>query len=129
MQGGEDLPQGDAPSVTVARAGLDREPAALEPRLALSAALRDQGCYAAAVQVLEEGAGLHGANEEFQARLRTARSNVNEQQYIEGLGRAEEAAGCRGTRCVAPALRLTACDNALRSGRTIRKLAHKAMRF
>ena len=98
-----------------ARAALDREPEALEPRLALSAALRDQGCYAAAVQVLEEGEALHGRNEEFQARLRTARSNVSEQQYIEGLGRAEEAAKAQRNllRC-AQLSDLTACDEALK---------------
>ena len=108
-------PQGDAPTIVVARAGLDREPEALEPRLALAAALRDQGCYAAAVQVLEEGAGLHAANEEFQARLRTARSNVTEQQYIEGLGQAEEAAKAQRNllRC-AQLSDLAACDDALK---------------
>jgi tetratricopeptide (TPR) repeat protein len=108
-------PKGEAPPVRAARAALDREPDALEPRLALSAALRNQGCYAAAVQVLEEGEGLHGGNEEFQARLRTARSNVSEQQYIEGLGRAEEAAKAQRNllRC-AQLFDLTACDEALK---------------
>jgi hypothetical protein len=108
-------PQGTAAPVRAARAELEREPEALESRLALSAALRDQGCYAAAVQVLEEGEALHGDNEEFQARLRTARSNVNEQQYIEGLGRAEEAAKSQRNllRC-AQLSDLAACDEALK---------------
>ncbi|MGH8242628.1 MAG: hypothetical protein ACRETY_04685, partial [Steroidobacteraceae bacterium] len=108
-------PQADAPPVRAARDALEREPEALEPRLALSAALRDAGCYAAAVQMLEEGEGLHGGNAEFQARLRTARSNVTEQQYIEGLGRAEEAAKAQRNllRC-AQLSDLEACDDALK---------------
>ena len=65
--------------------------------------------------MLEEGKALHGSNEEFQARLRTARSNVSEQQYIEGLGRAEEAAKAQRSmlRC-AQLSDLTACDEALK---------------
>jgi tetratricopeptide (TPR) repeat protein len=108
-------PKSEAPSIGAARAALDREPEALEPRLALAAALRDQGCYAAAVHVLEEGEALHGRNEEYQARLRTARSNVSEQQYIEGLGRAEEAAKAQRNllRCTQLS-DLTACDEALK---------------
>jgi tetratricopeptide (TPR) repeat protein len=108
-------PKADAPPVRSARAALEQEPEALEPRLALSAALRDQGCYAAAVQVLEEGEEMHGGNEEFQARLRTARSNVSEQQYIEGLGRAEEAAKAQRNllRCTQLS-DLAACDEALK---------------
>jgi tetratricopeptide (TPR) repeat protein len=107
--------QGNSPSVSAARVALDREPAALEPRLALSAALRDQGCYVAAVHVLEEGEEWHGRNEEFQARLRTARSNVSEQQYIEGLGRAEESARAQRNvlRC-AQLADLAACDEVLK---------------
>ena len=107
--------QGSSPSVSAARVALDREPAALEPRLALSAALRDQGCYAASVHVLEEGEEWHSRNEEFQARLRTARSNVNEQQYIEGLGRAEESAKAQRNllRC-AQLADLAACDEVLK---------------
>jgi tetratricopeptide (TPR) repeat protein len=108
--------QGNSPSVSAARVALDRKPEALEPRLALSAALRDQGCYAAAVHVLEEGEEWHGRNEEFQARLRTARSNVSEQQYIEGLGRAEESAKVQRNllRC-AQLADLAACDEVLKS--------------
>ena len=58
---------------------------------------------------------MHGPNEEFQARLRMARSNVSEQQYIEGLGRAEEAAKVQRNqlRC-AQLSDLTACDDALK---------------
>ena len=65
--------------------------------------------------MLEEGKALHGSNEEFQARLRTARSNVSEQHYIEGLGRAEEAAKAQRSllRC-AQLSDLTACDEALK---------------
>jgi tetratricopeptide (TPR) repeat protein len=108
-------PQANAPPVLSARDAVAREPQALNALLALSAALRDQGCYAAAVQVLEEGEELHGRNEEFQARLRTARSNVSEQQYIEGLGRAEEAAKAQRNllRC-AQLSDLAACDEALK---------------
>ena len=67
------------------------------------------------MHVLEEGEALHGRNEEFQARLRTARSNVSEQQYIEGLGRAEEAAKAQRNllRC-AQLSDLAACDEALK---------------
>jgi tetratricopeptide (TPR) repeat protein len=108
-------PPGDTPTVREARAALNREPEALEPLLALSSALRDEGCYEAAVHVLEEGEAMHGRDEEFQARLRTARSNVSEQHYIEGLGRAEEAARAQRNllRC-AQLSDLAACEEALK---------------
>jgi tetratricopeptide (TPR) repeat protein len=109
-------PQADSPTVHAARAKLAASPEELEPRLALSAALRDHGCYAEAVRVLEEGGQWHGRDDEFQARLRTARSNVSEQQYIEGLGRAEEAAKLQRNLLRCGQLGdLAACDEALKS--------------
>jgi tetratricopeptide (TPR) repeat protein len=109
-------PQGNSPPVAEARAALDREPDALEPLLALETALTAQGCYGAAVQLLEAAEAEHGRNTEFQARLRTARSFVSEQQYIEGLGRAEEAARAQRNRLRCAQLSdLEACEEALKA--------------
>ncbi|HEV7717261.1 MAG TPA: hypothetical protein VGO53_16805 [Steroidobacteraceae bacterium] len=108
-------PGSKSPALDAARVALDRNEAALEPRLKFADALLATGCYGDAVHVLEEGEMIHPRNGGIQSRLRDARSMLSEQRYFDGLGRAEEAAKdqrnalrCRKLGDIA------ACDEALR---------------
>lgn len=75
-----------------ARAALERDPASLPTRLQLADTYIEKGCFDDAAHVLEQGEALHPRNRELQSRLRTTRSMLSEQQYFEGLDRAEQAA-------------------------------------
>jgi tetratricopeptide (TPR) repeat protein len=102
------------PAVSEPNLALERNPSSLDTRYQLAAALIDQRCYDAAVHVLEAGEALHPRNAELQAKLRHARSLISEQQYFEGLERAEVAARVSRNllRCTKLA-ELNACDEAL----------------
>jgi tetratricopeptide (TPR) repeat protein len=103
-------------SVSDAKAGLERDPSLLEPRLRFADALIDQGCYKEAVPVLETGQALFPRSSELQSRLRAARSMLSEEHFFEGLGNAQEAAKLQRNllRCTKVA-DVGACDEALRS--------------
>jgi len=103
------------PAIVAARASLTRTPNSLDTRFQLADALIEANCYEAAVHALEEGQALHPGSTSLQARLRTARSLVNEQGYFAGLEQAEVAA--RVSRNLLRCSRLgdlTACDEALK---------------
>jgi tetratricopeptide (TPR) repeat protein len=102
-------------AVTQAAATLERDPDELGPRLRLSDALVDQGCYQEAVAVLEAGQQSHPRNGQLAAKLRDVRSLVTEQTYIEGLTQAAEAAKFQRNqlRCTRLA-DVAACDDALK---------------
>jgi tetratricopeptide (TPR) repeat protein len=110
-------------SVSDAKAGLERAPSLLEPRLRFADALIDQGCYKEAVPVLETGQALFPRSSELQSRLRAARSMLSEEHFFEGLGNAQEAAKLQRNllRCT-KAADVSACDEALRSNPGDRQL-------
>jgi tetratricopeptide (TPR) repeat protein len=94
---------------------MEREQAALEPRLSFTDALLAQGCYAEAVHVLEEGEGFHPRNGAIQSHLRDARSMLSEQRYFAGLDRAAESAKNERNLLRCRQLGdLAACDDALK---------------
>lgn len=103
-----------APELNDARARLERDPTALTARFRLSDALIEEGCFQEAVRVLEAGQDAHAHSAELQTRLRNARSMLNEQQYFDRLGHAEEAAKMQRNvlRCTKLG-DLEACDSAL----------------
>lgn len=75
-----------------AKAGFERNPNTLDARLKLADLLIEDGCFDDALHLLEEGEALYPRSNELQTRLRTTRSMLSEQQYFEGLERAEQAA-------------------------------------
>jgi Flp pilus assembly protein TadD len=79
-------------AVNAAQATLERDPAVLNARLKLADALIEAECYSDAVRVLEAGEALHPDNPTLEARVRSARSMISEQNYIESVTRAEESA-------------------------------------
>ena len=79
-------------ATVAASKALEASPRDLNVRITLSDALIADSCYEAAVRVLEEGETIHGRNSELQSQLREARSMLREQDYFEGLNRAEESA-------------------------------------
>jgi tetratricopeptide (TPR) repeat protein len=102
------------PAIVSARESLQRTPDALKVRFGLADLLSDAGCYEEAVHVLEDGASIHGRNEELQRRLRTARSFISERQFFQGLDKAELEA--KLSRHVLRCTRfgdVEACDQAL----------------
>jgi len=109
-------PSAQPKAVTDAQAALDRAPDQLSPRLRLADALIDQGCYQEAVAVLDAGRSTHPRSSELLGKLRDARSMVSEENYIRGLGEAEERAKLQRNllRCSQLA-DLAACDDALRA--------------
>jgi tetratricopeptide (TPR) repeat protein len=108
-------PGSRSPVLDAARVALDKDEAALEPRLKLADALLAAGCYGDAVHVLEEGETTHPRNGGIQSRLRDARSMLSEQRYFDGLGRAEEAAKDQRNLLRCRKLNdISACDEALR---------------
>jgi tetratricopeptide (TPR) repeat protein len=74
------------------KANFERSPNTLDTRLKLADLLIADGCFDDALHLLEEGEALHPRSNELQTRLRTTRSMLSEQQYFEGLERAEQAA-------------------------------------
>jgi tetratricopeptide (TPR) repeat protein len=102
------------PAVVEPNLALEKNPSSLDTRFRLASALIDQRCYDAAVHVLEAGEELHPRNTELQAKLRHARSLISEQQYFEGLDRAELAARISRNLLRCNKLGdLSACDEAL----------------
>lgn len=109
-------PGAHSPSLDEARAVLEKNERALEPRLKLADALLAQACYAHAVHVLEDGEAFHPRNGGIQSRLRDARSMLSEQRYFDGLDRAAEAAKIERNLLRCRQLGdLTACDDALKA--------------
>lgn len=102
------------PAVAAAKDTLDKNPAVLESWFSLADAWSGQGCFADAVHVLEDGAEANPRNQELQTRLRYARSLVSEQNYFDGLDKAEKAAEVRRNlfRCTKLS-DLKACDDGL----------------
>lgn len=105
-----------SPELDAARARLEQDEGALDPRLKFADALLAQACYWDAVHVLEEGETLHPRSGAIQSRLRDARSMLSEQRYFDGLGRAEEAAKIQRNLLRCRKLGdVSACDEALRA--------------
>jgi tetratricopeptide (TPR) repeat protein len=102
--------------VSDARAALAGSPNDLAAQLALIDALIDQGCYRQAVPVLETSLAQRPRSSELQSRMRAVRSMLNEEQFFEGLGTAQETAKFQHDlmRC-AKFFDVNACDDALRS--------------
>ena len=103
-----------APAVGAAQSELERDPSVLASRFKLADALTQRECYAEAVRVLEAGEALHPDNPTLEARVRSARSMISEQNYIESVTRAEE--GARLQRNLLRCRKLgdvEACDEAL----------------
>jgi tetratricopeptide (TPR) repeat protein len=102
--------------VADAWAALKRNPDELEAQLKVADALIDQGCYKEALPVLEAGVAQRPRSSELQSRLRAVRSMLNEENFFEGLGNAQEIATFQHSllRCTQLA-DLSACDDALRS--------------
>jgi tetratricopeptide (TPR) repeat protein len=97
-----------------AKSLLEQDPASVDARLKLADALRDRGCYADSVKILEAGVQLNPRSRALQERLRSARSTLSEQGYFEGLGHAEEAAKAqRNTIRCRELGDVAACDQAL----------------
>jgi hypothetical protein len=96
-------------------AALTRDPTQLESRLKLADELMDQGCFDAAVSVLEAGQASHPRSADLARKLREVRSMVSEQRYIEGLSQAAAGAKARRNlfRCTKLA-DLDACNEALK---------------
>jgi tetratricopeptide (TPR) repeat protein len=104
------------PSVTEARAALEREQNELAPRLRLADALVDQGCYEDAVAVLEAGRAMHPHSRELSGKLRDVRSMITEQTYIRGITEAADAAKLQHDQLRCRKLGdLDACNEALKS--------------
>jgi tetratricopeptide (TPR) repeat protein len=101
-------------SYAQAKAAFERTPNVLDARLQLADLLIADGCFDDALHLLEEGEALHPRSNEVQARLRTTRSMLSEQQYFEGLERAEQAAKLSRVllRCNKLA-DIAACDEAI----------------
>ena len=102
--------------VTDARAALTANPNDLATQLAVIDAFIDQGCYKEAVPVLESGLAQRPHSAELQSRMRAVRSMLNEEQFFEGLGTAQETAKLQHNvmRCT-KFFDVNACDDALRS--------------
>ena len=102
--------------VSDARAALSGNPNDLAAQLAVIDALIDQGCYKEAVPVLENGISQRPHSSELQSRMRAVRSMLNEEQFFEGLGNAQETAKLQHNlmRCT-KFFDVNACDDALRS--------------
>jgi hypothetical protein len=103
-------------AVSAARAALSANPGDLAAQLGVIDALIDQGCYAEAVPVLEKGLAQHPHSGELQSRMRAVHSMLNEEQFFEGLGTAQETAKLQHDvmRC-SKFFDVNACDDALRS--------------
>ncbi len=88
----------------------------LAAQLAVIDALIDSGCYKQAVPVLETGLSQRPHSGELQSRMRAVRSMLNEEQFFEGLGTAQETAKLQHDvmRCT-KFFDVNACDDALRS--------------
>lgn len=102
--------------VSDARAALSGNPKDLAAQLAVIDALIDTGCYNEAVPVLESGLAQRPHSSELQSRMRAVRSMLNEEQFFEGLGTAQETAKLKHDvmRCT-KFFDVNACDDALRS--------------
>lgn len=85
-------PSAQKPAVIEAKAKLERDRDLLDIRLRLADTFIEDGCFDDALHLLEEGESLHPRSNEIQTRLRTTRTMLSEQQYFEGLERAEQAA-------------------------------------
>ena len=103
-------------AVSDARAALNGNPNDLAAQLAVIDALIDQGCYREAVPILENGISQRPHSSELQSRMRAVRSMLNEEQFFEGLGTAQETAKLQHDlmRCT-KFFDVNACDDALRS--------------
>jgi len=99
-----------------ARAALAASPNDLAAQLALIDALIDQGCYRQAVPVLDASLSQRPHSSELQSRMRAVRSMLNEEQFFEGWGTAQETAKLQHDvmRC-GKFFDINACDDALRS--------------
>jgi tetratricopeptide (TPR) repeat protein len=103
------------PSVVAAKQALEATPSSLAARFKLADSLIEANCYDQAVHTLEDGEAMHPRNSELQAKLRTTRSFVNEQDYFEGKEQAELAA--KASRNLLRCTKLddvNACDEALK---------------
>ena len=78
-------------------------------------ALIDGGCYKQAVPVLETGLSQRPHSGELQSRMRAVRSMLNEEQFFEGLGTAQETAKLQHDvmRCTKFFDAADTCDDAL----------------
>jgi tetratricopeptide (TPR) repeat protein len=102
-------------AVTAARAALASTPTNMATRFKLADALIDANCYDEAVHTLEDGESIHPRNAELQAKLRTTRSMVSEQDYFAGKEEAELAAKVSRNLLRCNKLGdLNACDEALK---------------
>ena len=103
-------------AVNDARAALNASPNDLAAQLAVIDALIDGGCYKQAVPVLETGLSQRPHSGELQSRMRAVRSMLNEEQFFEGLGTAQDTAKLQHDvmRCT-KFFDVNACDDALRS--------------
>jgi tetratricopeptide (TPR) repeat protein len=102
-------------TVTAAKAALAATPNSLPIRFKLADALIDANCYDEAVHTLEDGEAIHPRNTELQAKLRTTRSMVSEQDYFAGKEEAELAAKVSRNLLRCNKLGdLNACDEALK---------------
>ena len=103
-------------TVSDARAALNGNPNDLAAQLAVVDALIDNGCYKEAVPLLETGLSQRPHSSELQSRMRAVRSMLNEQQFFEGLGTAQETAKLQHNvmRCT-KFFDVNACDDALHS--------------
>lgn len=101
-------------AVVAAQETLERNPNALDVRLRLADTFIEDGCFDEALHLLEAGESLHPRSNEIQTRLRTTRTMLSEQQYFEGLERAEQAAKLSRLllRCNKLA-DISACDEAI----------------
>jgi tetratricopeptide (TPR) repeat protein len=103
------------PPLTNAKAALERNSANLAARFSLADAWSDAGCFAEAVQVLQDAPELQSKNPELQTRLRVAKSLVGEETYFEELDRANAEAKLKrdAFRC-STLSDLDACSEAVR---------------
>ena len=103
------------PAIIDAQGALERSSANLSARFGLADAWSDAGCFAEAVQVLQDAPELQSKNPELQTRLRVAKSLVGEEVYFEKLDRANAEAKLKrdAFRC-STLSDLDACSEAVR---------------
>jgi tetratricopeptide (TPR) repeat protein len=103
------------PAIINAQAALERSSGNLSARFSLADAWSDAGCFAEAVQVLQDAPELQSRNAELQTRLRVAKSLVGEEVYFDKLDRANAEAKLKrdAFRC-STLSDLDACNEAVR---------------
>jgi len=104
------------PSIEGARAELQQKPKSVSVRMSLSDLLVGIGCYDEAVHVLEDGVKLYPSDRSLHTRLRTARSFIGEQQYLDkqpAVSGASNAAFLRAELRCKQIGDILACDEAV----------------